>query len=271
MIFTAHLDEADTHGPAPTVILAGFLGHAYQWRRFETKLGRLQKRDGFSIFHAKEIKPGARVKGSTSEFATWSDDKCHRLINDLTDLVQQNLTDGFAVALERGRYLMEYRAPPIPHKMHIDSQLGVCFRACMSHLLDFMEARGNRDKLNIVMERGHENVWDCERIFNDIKRRAKRVGVDILGDFTVAAKDDCAPLMVADLLAATYSLMRDARARGVPEEAIVARPREKGEAGLTFLELLPDALRNLKTNFEKLRVEDIERWRAMKAARKVAS
>jgi hypothetical protein len=28
VIFTAYLDEADTHGPAPTVILAGFLGTA---------------------------------------------------------------------------------------------------------------------------------------------------------------------------------------------------------------------------------------------------
>jgi hypothetical protein len=30
VIFTAYFDETDTHGPAPTAILAAFLGHAYQ-------------------------------------------------------------------------------------------------------------------------------------------------------------------------------------------------------------------------------------------------
>jgi hypothetical protein len=33
VIFTAYLDEADTHGPSPDIIMAGFLGHAFQWRR----------------------------------------------------------------------------------------------------------------------------------------------------------------------------------------------------------------------------------------------
>jgi hypothetical protein len=46
VIFTAHFDEADTHGPEPTIIMAAFLGHAYQWRRFEMKLGRLQSKHG---------------------------------------------------------------------------------------------------------------------------------------------------------------------------------------------------------------------------------
>jgi hypothetical protein len=30
VLFTAYLDESDTHGTAPTVIMAGFLGHARQ-------------------------------------------------------------------------------------------------------------------------------------------------------------------------------------------------------------------------------------------------
>jgi 8-oxo-dGTP pyrophosphatase MutT (NUDIX family) len=30
MIFTAYFDEADTHGPSPTVIMAGVVGHAYR-------------------------------------------------------------------------------------------------------------------------------------------------------------------------------------------------------------------------------------------------
>jgi hypothetical protein len=110
MIFTAYMDEADTHGPKPTIIMAAFLGHAYQWRRFEIKLGRIQTRFGFKIFHAKDFKQ------KNGEFQGWSDDKCKALIDALTQLVEENLTIGFATHLERERYLAEYKAPPVPDR-----------------------------------------------------------------------------------------------------------------------------------------------------------
>lgn len=119
MLFTAYFDEADTHGPSPTVIMAGFLGTARQWEIFERRLRGLQRRDAFSIFHVNEF------KSKSSEFAGWSDPKCMKLVGDLAELVRDNLTEGFTVHLERDRYLNEYRAPPIPKKMTLDSQYGV--------------------------------------------------------------------------------------------------------------------------------------------------
>ena len=56
VIFTANFDETGTHGPTPTAILAAFVGHAYQWQRFNVKLSRLQTKYGFKIFHAVEFK-----------------------------------------------------------------------------------------------------------------------------------------------------------------------------------------------------------------------
>jgi hypothetical protein len=128
VIFTGYFDEADTHGPSPTVIMAGYVGHAYQWMRFEKNLSRLQERDGFNIFHAKNF------KARSGEFSGWSDDKCDQLVVDLLELVR-NLTQGITVALSRVRYLNEYRAPPIPKKMNLDSQYGACFRVCLAQLL----------------------------------------------------------------------------------------------------------------------------------------
>jgi hypothetical protein len=133
VIFTGYFDESDTHGPAPTVVLSAFVGHAYQWRQFERKLSRLQKRDGFTIFHAKDFKAKA------GEFNGWSDEKCLRLLTELAHLVRDHLTEGMTIALERERYLNEYRAPPIPKKMTLDSQYGVCFRACLYQLISIME------------------------------------------------------------------------------------------------------------------------------------
>ncbi len=260
MIFTAHFDETDTHGSAPTVILAAYLGHAYQWRRFETKLGRLQKRDNFTIFHATEF------KARSGEFSGWSDEKCDRLIGDLTDLVRSNLTEGLAFALTRERYLNEYRAPPVPKKMNLDSQYGACFRACMGRLFDVMAMRDNRDRLNVAVERGHKNVGDCERIFNDLKDYLDFTDRNFLGEFTVAAKEDCPPLMMADLLAATYSMFRVGVGQGsIDPAAFQASPETKGR--LALLELRPDALHDLKMGFEKMRQRKIDYWREQRVAK----
>jgi hypothetical protein len=38
LLYTAYFDEADTHGPSPTVIMACFLGHARQWELFGRRL-----------------------------------------------------------------------------------------------------------------------------------------------------------------------------------------------------------------------------------------
>ena len=255
MIFTAYFDEADTHGPAPTVILAAYVGHGFQWRRFQTKLDKVRKKHGFTIFHAKDF------KARSGEFSGWSDEKQTALISDLTDILRKTTTGGLTVFLEHSRYKHEYRAPPIPKKMNIDSQLGVCFRACMGYLRELMGQNNFRDRLNIVMESGHPNVFDCERIFNQLKANFLFVGHDFLGTFKVAAKDQCPPLMVADLLAATHSVMRASVSRGeLDPRQFLANPNSKG-AKPAFLELTPGALVGLKTQFEEFRKLKIARWR----------
>jgi hypothetical protein len=261
VIFTAYFDEADTHGPAPTVILAAFLGNASQWRRFERELAEIQAREGFSVFHA------TKFKARRGEFAGWSDAKCHQLINALTELVRGTLTEGMAFALTRERYEMEYRAPPIPKKMLLDSQYGACFRACMGRLFDVMAERNYQDRLHVVMESGHKNAGDCARIFNDLREHCKVLaGSDFLGSFSIETKERCPPLMVADMLAATYSMYRAEAAQGtiVPDD-FPATPQTKGR--LAFLELLPDALKDLKIGFERMRQLKIEHRRAEKAKR----
>jgi hypothetical protein len=97
LLYTAYFDEADTHSPAPTIIMAGFLGSVPQWEIFGRRLRGLQRRDGFSIFHANEL------KAKTGEFAGWGDTKRMKLVNDLTELVRDHLTEGLTVHLERER------------------------------------------------------------------------------------------------------------------------------------------------------------------------
>jgi len=259
VIFTANFDETDTHGPKPTVILAAYVGHAYQWQRFGVKLARLQARYGFTVFHATDF------KGKHREFSGWSDEKCAALIADLVELVRNNLALGITVALEHDRFMNEYRAPPIPNKMHMDSQYGACFRACMGYLIDFLALRQHRDKLNIIIEGGHPNVRDCQRIFDDLKKRFRNIGVDILGSFTIERKDSWPPLMVADMLAHTYSMVRARDEAGtLPTGAL--QPAKTLKGALAFLELAPNALADLKTGYVRFRQLEIEEWRKRRSA-----
>ena len=259
MIYTAYMDESNTHGDTPTIIMAAFLGHTYQWRRFEIKLARIQKAYGFHIFHAKEFKRGS------GEFRGWSQDKKSALIHDLSQLVEQNLTEGIAVHLEHDRYVNEYKVAPIPSGMRLDSHYGVCFRACIARMRFRLRENGAKDTLNIVLEKGHKNAPDCERIFHQFKTLWQAHGADIFGTFKLQDKKSCMPLMVADMLAAAYSMMRDRNVAG--DASMNQYKMEKPKKGsLVFIELAPDSLRNLKSAYETNRRLRIEQWHAKKEA-----
>jgi len=247
--------------------MGAFLGTARQWQLFNRKLKHLQEGFGFKIFHAKDF------KAQTKEFKGWSDTKCLGLVNRLTTLVSQNLTDGVTIHLEHDRYINEYRAPPIPKKMHLDSQYGVCFRACMQHLINVIVANNGHHKMHVVIEGGHANVYDAERIFNDIRTILKRRDIDLLGTFTVAKKEEAPPLMAADFLAHTYSMMRKSGSADDPPPDLQQYdiPPRGRIAGLTSIGLRPESLRELKENFEKERRRGIEKWRAHRDAKKAAS
>jgi len=240
--------------------------------RLEKKLARLQARYGFTIFHAKDFKPSASGVRS-GEFSYWTDDKCDQLIADLTQLVRSTLTQGITISLSHGRYMNEYRAPPIPKKMNLDSQYGACFRACLGQLLILMSERGNRDRMNVVFEGGHRNVKDCERIFNDVKRQWTRRGIDVLDTFSVGNKSDCMPLMLGDFLAAGRSLLKSRTEDGTINIVDYILPSVTGnrsapKGSIAILELAPDALKNLKVGYELNRQKAAEQWRARKSAKR---
>jgi hypothetical protein len=266
MLYAAFFDEADTHGPSPTIIMACFLGNAREWVLFDRRLRGIQRRYGFKIFHATDF---TNKKG---EFKRWDDAKCMKLVEELAELVRDNLTEGLTVHLERERYEKEYRKPPIPAKMNLDSQYGVCFRACMRHLYELVHKDGKKDRLDIVIEDGHKNAGDCERIFIDLKTRLKsRRGVDLLGTFKRGKKSATPALMLSDFLAYSYSLMRESKAAGGLDYASSTPEPLKRHAGLTFLELLRDALEQLKRDFEQDRQETADAWRARRDARRATA
>ena len=122
LLFTAYLDEADTHGKAPTIIMSAMLAHAQQWELFGRKRRKLQRAEQFSIFHGKEIKSGS------GEFRGWDDLQGRRVVSALADLVRDELTEGISNFLEHETFLQQYRNSFTPKGISLDSQYGVCFR-----------------------------------------------------------------------------------------------------------------------------------------------
>jgi hypothetical protein len=120
--------------------------------------------------------------------------------------------------------------------------------------------------VNIVLEDGHKNVGDCIRIFDDLKRRFKHAGGDILGSITIEKTETCAPLMVADMLAHTMMMVNaEQRQRHDAERRLAAVHRLKRRPPLPRVR--PDALRDLKAGFEKLRQLEADAWRERKKQR----
>jgi hypothetical protein len=264
LIFTAYFDESDTHGPAPNLILAAFLGSARQWELFRRKIKALQRRDGFTVFHATDFKAGAR------EFRGWSHTKRMRLVNDIATAIRVGLTEGVTITLPRKLYEEEYRAQPVPKGMPLDSQFGVCFRVCMHRLVNLLTADRKIHKLNVVVEDGHPNVKNTVVIFNALKAETDTIGVHILGTITIAKKAECWPLMIADFQAHASSISEARMKSGLTGYFDMTHGTlpKRGEAGLTQIQCTPESLRGLKTSWEQANQDRITKWRAARDARR---
>lgn len=202
LLFTAYFDESDTHGRSPNMIMACFLGHARQWELFGRKLRRMQREENFSILHAKDF------HSQHGEYKDWDSVKGPRIISNVCDLVRDELTNGWVIQLPYEKYINEYRNTLTPKGVGLDSQYGVCFRLIMRTLVNGLYSTGKRHKLHVVIERGHPSAKNTETIFNEMKQTLKTKGLELLGTWTLASKDEAEPLMVADFLAHTYSLIQ---------------------------------------------------------------
>jgi hypothetical protein len=64
---TAYFDESGTHGgdgsadhsTSPTLVMAGMMGTANQWMRFEADLAKLRRVYGFKVLHMLDFKKTA--------------------------------------------------------------------------------------------------------------------------------------------------------------------------------------------------------------------
>jgi Protein of unknown function (DUF3800) len=238
--YTAYLDESGTHDGSAVTVMGGVVGRADQWKQFQAGYDKAKEKHGFQVFHTKKFKK------KSGDFKGWSGEKCIALWNDLGQLTASGLTDCVAIALDNETYALHYKASGVPAKVRLDSKYGLCFRMCINYfLLEMMKRKYRRKfpKLHIVLEAGNPNSGDAERIFLESKKESGSLG--ILQTLTLATKEDCDPLMMADFVAhSTLLLNRRAREQNRPTPQSQIVPRRM--LGITHLESTPQGLANLR-------------------------
>jgi hypothetical protein len=250
VILTVYLDESGTHDgdggsntASSVLVMAGMMGNAPQWARFQYSLNRLKEGYGFTIFHTKKF------KDRDGDFKGWSVEKRLKLVSDLTDIIADKLMQGCAISLKRADYSTQYRAEPFHRKARHDTEYGLCFRACLKYLVDEAtrrlrnHKRFKQAKLSVVLEHGAKNSGDCERIFFEMKQGYRSAGFDLLDEFTTAKKVDSDPLIAADFLAHTIW-------SNDPEHFADEQWQEHGDtkkrAGLTHLSFAHGSLEKIR-------------------------
>jgi hypothetical protein len=243
-VFTGYLDESGTHAGSPATVMGGFLARADQWEKFEKAFAKAQKEHGFRVWHSKKFK---RRDG---DFKGWSDEQISALYWELAHLTSYGLTDSVVMNLNNADFETHYWSGEKPRRARLDTKYGYCFRACLLFFIKEVLKREFRKKiphLHIVLESGHKNVGDAERIFWEVK---KDWDLDFLRTITQADKDSCGQLMMADFAAHSEYLLetklkpeqRDRTSQKIP----------KGMTGLSHLQSTPEALaRNRAEIIEK--------------------
>lgn len=240
--YTAYFDESGTHGGSQITVMGSVLARADQWKKFQRRFDEIKDKHGFRIFHTKKFKK------KNGDFRGWDDDQCRSLMNDMGQLTAFGLAEGFVVSLDNADYKQFYRGESLPKKGTLDSKYGICFRTCLYRLIVEVSDRKYRKKvpdLHLVLESGHPNARDAERIFAEVKKEFAGRGSQILRTITFAEKDECDPLMIADFLAHSgFTINRNARATGIPLPP--SHPVPRGQAGITHIESTPKALEQMR-------------------------
>lgn len=195
MGFVVYLDESGTHAGSPISAMAGFVGDARQWRKFEKRAGNLFKRFGVSVFHAIDVRRGHK------DFDGWTVDRKIEFQDEFQHIINETLESG-VVAFIRDDDCKYYSDLYWPKKAPRDTKYTIMFRACLAHIVNVIGhiPQAIEPRLRVVLEDGHVNKNDALRNFQMVRERlpqAKRA----LAGLTFGNKANCLPLAAADLFA----------------------------------------------------------------------
>jgi hypothetical protein len=176
VIVTVYIDESGTHG-SPVTILGGWVGRLGQWASFDPRWKRLLKRSGVTYFHSKKL------MHSQGEFKGWKIKEKQDFMAAAAKAGKKHLEFGFSIILGEDDYQQHYIAGERPREVQLDSRYGLCFRYCLGLIpaLAKQAFDGRELEISLVLESGHTNYGDADRIFNRVKKSRQPNESEIVG------------------------------------------------------------------------------------------
>jgi ASC-1-like (ASCH) protein len=216
MIVTVYIDESGTHESSVT-ILGGWVGRLGQWANFDPKWRRLLKRSRPTYFHSKKL------RHSKGKFKGWSITEKQAFMAKAAKFGKE-LEFGFTIILADEDYQQHYVAGQRPKEVQLDTRYGICFRYCLGMIPPLaMQAFGTKDlEISFVLESGHQNFGDAERIFKKVKESREAIEQEIvktLKSVTAGDKIDFAGLQIADVVA--YNSFQHVTRKPFPTTALL--------------------------------------------------
>lgn len=129
---TAYIDESGTHGPSPLTVMAGFVGYADQWDKFDSEWKNLLASNRLDYIHGKELLHGS---GQFKDRSKWNLDARAALAIHIAPVPLRYARYSISVVLNNRIYDEHYIGSDRKlrkHKHPIDSKYGVCCRIFMS-------------------------------------------------------------------------------------------------------------------------------------------
>ncbi|MDB5481922.1 MAG: hypothetical protein JWO83_2975 [Caulobacteraceae bacterium] len=198
MYLTAYVDESGTHGSdSPCIVLGGFLASAVKWRDFEIRWRKLKLKYGFQHFHSKEFRAGR------GDFRGWSKTQTDAFLAYTDRLLARRMMFGFSFVLTLDEYNNLYLRTPKPKKEQLDSAYGLCFRFLLGWMARNLRRFIDDPKaiLHIVLESGHKNAGDINRIFAGFTNIDETDWESTIKSVTFVVKGASPGIEVADIMA----------------------------------------------------------------------
>jgi hypothetical protein len=189
MVFTGCFDESGTHAGSSVSTVAGYIGEARQWRKYEKRTAKLFKRYGVKVFHAIDVRRGH------DDFKGWTVDRKLEFLDDFQHIINETLESGVAAFIREEDYKY-YLGLNWPRKARWGSKYTIMFRACFAHAVDIVGHIENikEPRLHVAIEDGHDNVEDARRSYNWVR---DRLPSRALAGLTLGDKSEL-PLAAAD-------------------------------------------------------------------------
>ncbi len=198
---TTYIDESGTHG-AEVMTIGGLVGRLGQWRQFDLKWNKLLRNEEIPYFHLRKFKHDQPPFRETKPpHRSWQPKRKDRVLRAVDRIIHRNTLFGFTIALSASDYAGIYLPGDKPRKTRLDSKYGLCFRMCLSIVPDLVQAAlpGREIDLYFVLEDGHANFGDAQRVLNEFKDRGPPHIAKMLRTATPGRKAEFPGLQGADI------------------------------------------------------------------------